>query len=259
MKKGSDDSWYEDTSIQKDYSKWKGGRKMRKKSWKQRIVFFFLTLVMLLTSLLTGKGVIVEAAPLRLNEVTRGTDITSLPGSSFDPATDQLITFKYNRSAGFRINHPAYKNYKKLKGGHEETVKSIILMVNAKLRLIEVPEIARIFEENELDIDSLGTGKNWDEETKTAIFLVFPEQDKSFDFVLGMVYTQIFNRLIELADTYFRGPLPIPVEFLMDEFANGVRPVGFDKYITTVRSRNMSAVMAVQSVDQIKTIYKGDT
>lgn len=157
------------------------------------------------------------------------------------------------------INHPAYKNYKKLKGGHEETVKSIILMVNAKLRLVEVPEIARIFEENELDIDSLGTGKNWDEETKTAIFLVFPEQDKSFDFVLGMVYTQIFNRLIELADTYFRGPLPIPVEFLMDEFANGVRPVGFDKYITTVRSRNMSAVMAVQSVDQIKTIYKGDT
>lgn len=109
--------------------------------------------------------------------------------------------------------HPAYKNYRKLKGGHEETVRSIILMVNAKLRLLEVPELARIFTENELDIDSLGTGKNWDGKTKTAIFLVLPEQDKSFDFVLGMVYTQIFNRLIELADTYFCGPLPVPVEF----------------------------------------------
>ncbi len=155
--------------------------------------------------------------------------------------------------------HPAYKNYRKLKGGHEETVRSIILMVNAKLRLLEVPEIARIFTENELDIDSLGTGKNWDGKTKTAIFLVLPEQDKSFDFLLGMVYTQIFNRLIELADTYFCGPLPVPVEFLMDEFANGVRPVGFDKYITTIRSRNMSAAMAVQSIDQLKTVYKGDT
>lgn len=116
-------------------------------------------------------------------------------------------------------DHPAYKNYIKLKGGHEETVKSIVLMVNAKLRLLEVPEISRIFEDNELDIESLGTGKNWDEKTKTAIFLVLPEQDKSFDFVLGMVYTQIFNCLIELADTYYHGPLPIPVEFLMDEFA----------------------------------------
>lgn len=103
MKKGSDDSWYEDTSIQKDYSRWKGGRKMRKKSWKQRVVSIFLTLVMLLTSLLSWNGEMVEAASLKLKEVSRGTDITSLPGSSFDPATDQLITFKYNRSAGHRM------------------------------------------------------------------------------------------------------------------------------------------------------------
>lgn len=91
---------------------------MRKKSWKQRIVSFFLTLVMLLTSLLTGKGVIVEAAPLRLNEVTRGTDITSLPGSSFDPATDQLITFKYNRSAGFRMYNVSGKMLPWIKNEH---------------------------------------------------------------------------------------------------------------------------------------------
>lgn len=156
-------------------------------------------------------------------------------------------------------SHPAYKNYKKLKEGHPETVKSIILMVNAKLKFFETPGIRRIFEDDELHLEELGTGKNRDGKTKTALFLVVPDNDVSFNFLIGMVYTQMFDTLIREADLHYHGPLPVPVEAWMDEFANGARPDRFENLITTLRSRNMSAIIFLQSVDQIKTIYKGDT
>lgn len=156
-------------------------------------------------------------------------------------------------------NHPAYQKYQKLKGGHPETVKSIILMVNAKLKFFETPGIRRIFEDDDMSLENLGTGKNRDGKTKMALFLVIPDNDSSFNFVMGMLYSQIFETLIHVADLEYHGPLPIPVEVWMDEFANGARPDRFENLITTLRSRNISAVMFLQSVDQIKTIYKGET
>lgn len=156
-------------------------------------------------------------------------------------------------------NHPAYQKYQKLKGGHPETVKSIILMVNAKLKFFETPGIRRIFEDDDMSLEDLGTGKNRDGKTKMALFLVIPDNDSSFNFVMGMLYSQIFDSLIHVADLEYHGPLPIPVEVWMDEFANGARPDRFENLITTLRSRNISAVMFLQSVDQIKTIYKGET
>lgn len=92
-----------------------------------------------------------------------------------------------------------------------------------------------------------------------ALFLVLPDNDQSFNFVTGMLYTQIFDTLIRTADLEYHGALPIPVEIWMDEFANGARPDRFENLITTLRSRNISAVLFLQSVDQIKTIYKGET
>lgn len=156
-------------------------------------------------------------------------------------------------------NHPAYLKYQKLKGGHPETVKSIILMVNAKLKFFETPGIRRIFSSDDMELEGLGTGKNRDGETKMALFLVLPDNDQSFNFVTGMLYTQIFDTLIRTADLEYHGALPIPVEIWMDEFANGARPDRFENLITTLRSRNISAVLFLQSVDQIKTIYKGET
>lgn len=156
-------------------------------------------------------------------------------------------------------NHPAYLKYQKLKGGHPETVKSIILMVNAKLKFFETPGIRRIFSSDDMELEGLGTGKNRDGETKMALFLVLPDNDQSFNFVTGMLYTQIFDTLIRTADLEYHGALPIPVEIWMDEFANGARPDRFENLITTLRSRNISAVLFLQSVDQIETIYKGET
>lgn len=156
-------------------------------------------------------------------------------------------------------SHPAYVKYNKLKAGHEETVKSIVLMVNTKFKFFETPGVRRIFEGDTLDLASLGTGKNHDGKTKTALFLVIPDNDPSFNFVMGMLYSLLFDTLIRTADLEYHGPLPIPVEVWMDEFANGARPDRFENLITTLRSRNISAVITLQSVDQAKTIYKGDT
>ncbi len=166
---------------------------------------------------------------------------------------ERLTLGKYGK------NHPAYIKYQKLKGGHQETVKSIILMVNAKLKFFETPGIRRIFEDDDMELESLGTGKNRDGKTKTALFLIIPDNDNSFAFVMGMLYTQIFETLIHVADLEYHGPLPVPVEVWMDEFANGARPDRFENLITTLRSRNISALIFLQSVDQIKKIYTGDT
>lgn len=166
---------------------------------------------------------------------------------------ERLTLGKYGK------NHPAYIKYQKLKGGHQETVKSIILMVNAKLKFFETPGIRRIFEDDDMELESLGTGKNRDGKTKTALFLIIPDNDNSFVFVMGMLYTQIFETLIHVADLEYHGPLPVPVEVWMDEFANGARPDRFENLITTLRSRNISALIFLQSVDQIKKIYTGDT
>ena len=132
-------------------------------------------------------------------------------------------------------------------------------MVNAKLKFFETPGIRRIFEDDDMELESLGTGKNRDGKTKTALFLIIPDNDNSFVFVMGMLYTQIFETLIHVADLEYHGPLPVPVEVWMDEFANGARPDRFENLITTLRSRNISALIFLQSVDQIKKIYTGDT
>lgn len=176
-----------------------------------------------------------------------------------DGTTALSVMMEYLTMGKRGKNHPAYVKYQKLKKGAPDTVRSIILMVNAKLKFFETPGVQRIFGDDELNLEELGAGKNWDGKTKTALFLVIPDNDRSFDFVLGMVYSQMFDTLIRTADLHFHGPLPVPVEVWMDEFANGARPDKFENLITTLRSRNISAKIFLQSVDQIKTIYKNDT
>lgn len=155
-------------------------------------------------------------------------------------------------------NHPAVTNYRKLKEGAPDTVKSIIIMCNAKFKFMGVAAAQRIFRDDEMDLQDLGIGVHGDGKTRTALFLCIPDDDRSFDFVIGMLYTQLFQVLIEQARTA-GGSLPIPVEVWMDEFANGARPTGFEKLITTLRSRNISVIMFLQSVSQLKEIYKNDT
>ena len=154
--------------------------------------------------------------------------------------------------------HPAVSNYRKLKEGAPDTVRSIIIMCNSKFKFMGVAAAKRLFSEDEMNLQELGMGVNGDKTTKTALFLCVPDDDRSFDFIVGMLYTSLFQVLIDCARES-GGALPIPVEVWMDEFANGSRPGNFENLITTLRSRNISVIVFLQSVSQLKQIYKNDT
>lgn len=154
--------------------------------------------------------------------------------------------------------HPAVRDYRKLKDGAPETVNSIILILNAKLKFFNSPAVQRIFEDDDMDLREIGMGREDDGVTKTALFLVVKENDTSYNFIINMLYQQLFDTLIRTADFECHGKLPIRVEVWMDEFANGARPERFENLITTLRSRNIAVMLFLQSISQIKTIYKND-
>lgn len=119
-------------------------------------------------------------------------------------------------------NHPAVKQYKKCMRGAGDTVRSIIISANSRLAFLENRKILRILSKDEMNLADIGIGVNGDCETKTVLFCVIPDSDKSYNFIIGMLYTQIFQELYYQADFNFGGRLPIHVTFMLDEFANGV-------------------------------------
>lgn len=152
-------------------------------------------------------------------------------------------------------NHPAVLNYRKLKEGATETVRSIIIMVNALLKLCETGDVKRIFEANDINMLELGTGVDGNPNHPVVLFLVIPDNDSSYNFLVSMFYTQMFDVLMRHADNVIHGPLPVPVEFWMDEFYAGARPSDPDKLLGVIRSRNLSMIPFLQSVAQIKTLF----
>ena len=116
-------------------------------------------------------------------------------------------------------DHPALIQYNKVVRGAGDTVRSIIISANARLGLLENPQILRILEHDEMDIAEIGAGVDGDKSKKTVLFCVIPDSDKSYSFLVGMLYSQIYQELYYQADFVFRGRLPIHVTFLLDEFA----------------------------------------
>ena len=155
-------------------------------------------------------------------------------------------------------DYPPVRDYRKLKEGATETVRSIIIMCNAMLRLCETASLKRIFEEDDIDIKTLGLGINGNPEKKTALFLVMPDNDESFNFLISMFYTQLFDVLIRTADFECGGKLPIHVRLWADEFYAGPKPLNTEKLMGTIRSRNMSIVPVLQSIAQIKAVFPKD-
>lgn len=199
-----------------------------------------------------------------MNQITALTLLESQPESrTFDgkPAEEgytkmtKLIDALQERKGAA---HPAVRDYRKLKDGAPETVNSIILILNAKLKFFNSPAVQRIFEEDDMKLQEIGMGREEDGITKTALFLVVKENDTSYNFIINMLYQQLFDTLIRTADFECHGKLPIRVEVWMDEFANGARPERFENLITTLRSRNIAVLLFLQSISQIKTIYKND-
>ena len=160
----------------------------------------------------------------------------------------------------YGADYPPVRDYRKLKGNMEaqETVSCVILMVNAMLRLCEIPAIKRILESDDMDIKSLGTGADGIPGKKTALFLVMPDNDPSFNFLISMFYTTMFDVLIHAADHEYGGALPIHVRLWADEFYAGPKPTRTEVLMGTIRGRNMSIVPILQSIAQAKALFPQD-
>lgn len=168
---------------------------------------------------------------------------------------DKMFDALARRSEKGRL-HPAVKMYDACMNAAPDTVRSILVSARARLAYLNGESVGRLLEKDELHIPELGIGKDGDGITKTALFCVIPDSDKSYSFLVGMLYTQIFQELYFQADFCYGGSLPIPVTFLLDEFANVPLPNDFCSLLSTMRGRNISAVIILQNIAQIKAMYK---
>lgn len=146
-------------------------------------------------------------------------------------------------------NSLAVKQYAIYKQAAGKTAKSILISVGVRLAAFNLESIAGLTATDELELDLVG-------ERKTAIFAVIPDNDSTFNFLVGMLYTQLFQMLYYQADIKHGGELPVPVHFLMDEFANVALPDDFDKLLSTMRSRQIFVSIIIQNLAQIKALYK---
>ena len=143
----------------------------------------------------------------------------------------------------------ALKQYQIYKQAAGKTAKSILISVGVRLAAFNLDSMASLTRYDELELDKIG-------ERKTALFAVIPDNDSTFNFLVGMLYTQLFQMLYYQADYVYGGELPIPVHFLMDEFANVALPDEFDKLLSTMRSRQIFVSIILQNLAQIKTLFK---
>ena len=143
----------------------------------------------------------------------------------------------------------ALKQYEIYRSGATKTIQSILISVGVRLAAFNLDSMASLTRFDELELDKIG-------ERKTALFAVIPDNDSTFNFLVGMLYTQLFQMLYYQADYVYGGELPVPVHFLMDEFANVALPDEFDKLLSTMRSRQIFVSIILQNLAQIKTLFK---
>lgn len=146
-------------------------------------------------------------------------------------------------------NSLALKQYKIYKQAAGKTAKSILISVGVRLAAFNLEELASLTKYDEMELEQIG-------ERKTALFAIIPDNDSTFNFIVGMLYTQLFQMLYYQADYVHGGELPVPVHFLMDEFANVALPDEFDKLLSTMRSRQIFVSIILQNLAQIKALYK---
>ena len=148
--------------------------------------------------------------------------------------------------------HFAVRQYRKYKLSAGKTAKSINISAGARLAVFDIEEVREITAYDELELDTIG-------DQKTALFLVMSDTDSTFNFLISMIYTQLFNLLCEKADDVYGGRLPVHVRCLIDEMANIGQIPNLEKLIATIRSREISACLVLQARSQLKAIYKDNT
>lgn len=146
-------------------------------------------------------------------------------------------------------DHFAVKQYRKFKMAAGKTLKSILISCGARLAPFDIKELRDLMETDELELDTLG-------DSKSALFVIISDTDSTFNFVAALMYSQLFNLLCDKADDFYGGRLPVHVRLILDEFANIGQIPNFDKLIATIRSREISASIILQSQSQLKAIYK---
>ena len=146
-------------------------------------------------------------------------------------------------------DHFAVKLYKKFKMAAGKTLKSILISCGARLAPFDIKELRDLMAYDELELDTLG-------DSKAALFVIISDTDSTFNFVAALMYSQLFNLLCDKADDFYGGRLPVHVRLILDEFANIGQIPAFDKLIATIRSREISASIILQSQSQLKAIYK---
>ena len=146
-------------------------------------------------------------------------------------------------------NHIALKYYKNYRSGSAKTLKSIQITLASRLEKFNLESLANLTLKDELELDKIGT-------RKTALFALIPDNDTSFNFLVSILYTQLFQQLFYIADHIYNGRLPIHVELIMDEFANVSLPNDFDKILSVCRSREVSVSIILQNLAQIKSLFE---
>ena len=166
-----------------------------------------------------------------------------------DEAFKNAVDLLFEDLEAEQPEHFAVRQYKKYKLAAGKTAKSILISCGARLAPFDIAELREIMSYDELELDMIG-------DQRTALFIIISDTDDTFNFVAAIMYSQLFNMLCERADDVYNGRLPYHVRFLLDEFSNIGQIPKFDKLIATIRSREISANIILQSKSQLKTLYK---
>ena len=190
-----------------------------------------------------------EAEPEEKNFITLLELINACEAREDDETYKSPVDILFDELAQAQPEHFAVKQYVKFKMAAGKTLKSILVSCGARLSPFDIKELRDIMTEDELELDTMG-------DRKTALFLIMSDTDTTFNFVIAMLQSQLFNLLCDKADDLYNGRLPVHVRCLLDEFSNIGQIPNFDKLIATIRSREISASIILQSQSQLKTIYK---
>ena len=190
-----------------------------------------------------------EATEEEKNFITLLDLINASEAREDDETYQSPVDLLYSQLEEREPDHFAVKQYRKFKMAAGKTLKSILISCGARLAPFDIKELRDLMEYDELELDTLG-------DQKTALFVILSDTDSTFNFVAALMYSQLFNLLCDKADDFYGGRLPVHVRLILDEFANIGQIPNFDKLIATIRSREISASIILQSQSQLKTIYK---
>ena len=166
-----------------------------------------------------------------------------------DPEFQSPVDLMFQRLEEKDPDHFAVRQYKKFLLSAGKTRSSILISCGARLAPFDIRELRELLEKDEMELDTIG-------DRKTALFVIISDTDDTFNFVVSILYTQLFNLLCDKADDVYDGRLPVHVRCLLDEFANIGQIPKFEKLIATIRSREISASIILQAKSQLKAIYK---